>query len=136
MFRAYRDVFRLPLKYLLPGKSYGFLPNGEKYGFLEYDDIPSWLSEDDISYLPSELKHKKEGRCFVFGTFSGNADIPLEIPNDPLAARTTFLDDPETLAKTFATKAHWREILSFIILTLGIGLNCLFIALIISFVLM
>jgi hypothetical protein len=123
-------VFRLPLKYLKPGESQGFLSNGEKYGFLKFDKLPSWLQDDDMSFLPRELKKNNAKEFYIFGAFTENEDIPLEIPHDPLASRIAFPDDPEKLAKDYAKKAHWLEIVSCILFALGIGLNGLFIALI------
>jgi hypothetical protein len=135
IFRAYRDVFRLPLKYLLPEKSYGFLPNSEKYGFLIFDHLPACIHEDEISYLPSELKNKTAKEWYVFGTLTENTEIPLAIPNDPLATRTAFPLDPKKLVQAYAKKAHLREIISGIMFILGIVLNSLFIVLILYIVL-
>jgi hypothetical protein len=129
-FRSYRDVFRLPLKYLQSGTSQSFLPNGEKYGFLKFDHLPSWIQEDDISYLPAELRNEKTNDWYVFGTLTENDDLPLEIPHDPFAVRSAFPDEPEKLAKVYAKKAHIRGIISFIIIGLGIVINCIFIILI------
>ncbi len=136
MFRAYRDVFKLPQKYLSPGTMQGYLPNGEKYGFLTFDVLPAWVKEDAILYLPRELKHKKGKKWYIFGVFTENIDVPLALPDDPLAAFTVFPDEPEKLAKTYAAKAHLLEICSCIIFALGIGLNCLFIVLILFIVLL
>jgi hypothetical protein len=136
MFRSYRDVFRLPLKYLPPGKSQGTLPNGEIYGFLIYDNLPAWVDTNDISYLPAELKTKNIHHLYVFGTFTGNDAIPLQTPNDPLASFSVFPEEPKKLAKVYAKKAHVREIISCIMFALGIGLNCLFIVLTLYIILM
>ncbi len=136
MFRAYRDLFRLPLKYLPPGKSEGLLPNGERYGFFAYDVLPSWVQEDDMSSLPSELKERNPGKWYVFGALTGNQDVPLGIPKDPLATFSAFPDEPEKLARGYAAKAHGLEIFSCILFALGIGLNCLFIILIVYMLLL
>jgi hypothetical protein len=130
MFRAYRDIFKLPLKYLPKESSQGFLPSGEKYGVLKFDHLPSWVHEDDIACLPAELKHKKSDTWYVFGALTGNENAPLGTPTDRLALFTAFPDTPKKLAAIYAKKAHSLEITSCIIFALGIGLNCLFIALI------
>jgi hypothetical protein len=135
MFRSYRDMFRLPLKYLPRGTTQALLPDGEKYGFLTFNDLPAWVHEDDISPLPYKLKHKLTDSWYIFGCFTGNDAIPLTAPNDPFAAFTVFPDDPKKLAQIYAKKAHRREILSGIMFFLGITLNCFFIALILYIVL-
>lgn len=136
MFRSYRDVFKLPLKYLSPGKSQGFLPNGERYGFQKYDVCPPWIQEDDLSSLPPDLNIKKAKNWYVFGILPETRDSPLGTPNDPLVSLTAFPDDPRNLAHIYSKKARSGEIFAVIMFVLGIILNCLFISLILYIILL
>lgn len=134
IFRSYRDVFRLPLKYLPRGTSQTILPNGEKYGFLQFNHLPSWIEDDDIAYLPSQLKNKTAKNWIVFGALTEDENFPLKKPDDPLAGFFAFPLEPEKLAKRYTRKAHRQEIAACVMFALGIAINCLFIALILYIV--
>lgn len=136
MYRAYRDLFRLPMKYIPPGKDAGILPNGEQYGFQVYSHLPSWVKEEDLSPIPDEIKNEKHSGWYLYGALTGKEEEPLGIPQDPLASFSAFPGDPGKLAHTYAVKAHGLEVFSCLLFIFGISLNILFITVIVYMVLL
>jgi hypothetical protein len=136
IFRAYRDLVRLPLKYLPGGEGSCRLPGGEWYGIRRCDS----LSEETRKTIPllilDEGKRKKEG-WYIFGALSGPegsaADIPAQ-PEDPFATFGILPGKPEALARRYTTRAYTLEIIAWLVLLAGIGLNAFFIRLIIVLV--
>jgi hypothetical protein len=120
-FREYRDVARLPLKYLSPGIWRGLLPDGEPYGMSRVDTLPE--------HIPPLLSSgRKKDQWYVFGHISDEA-LPRE-PDDRFATFGAIQGDPEALARRYAIKAHILEIVSCLFLAMGLGMNLFFIILI------
>jgi hypothetical protein len=131
VFRAYRDLVRLPLKYLLPDKGEGRLPNGERYGSLCCPSLPAEAHEGQLPLLiPGEHPRRGE-QWYLFGTLPdpGAAELPRK-PRDPFATFGALPGAPEILAKRYTLRAYLLEILSWFFLLLGIGCNILFIVMI------
>ncbi|GHT99887.1 hypothetical protein FACS1894142_7870 [Spirochaetia bacterium] len=135
IFRAYRDLIRLPLKYLSPGKTgapetSGRLPDGERYGLVQYPELPARARELGIPLLiPEEQRSKEAGWC-VFGALREGEELPLE-PQDVFATYGAIPGNPEELAHRYTVKAYGLEIIAWLVLLLGIGLNAFFIGMII-----
>jgi hypothetical protein len=133
IFRAYRDLARLPLKYLKPGEEQTRLPDGEKYGFVRCD------SENGAPLLlPGEEKRKK-AEWYIFGALPPDTGLPTEpwVPKEPLDCFATFgalPGNPEVLARRYTRKAYGLEFIAWLLLLAGIGLNAFFIALILFMV--
>jgi hypothetical protein len=125
IFRAYRDLARLPLKYLQTSVC-GRLPNGERYGSVWYEDLPT--GEDAIPLLIPEQRHRRSYGWYVFGALTGGA---LTRPQDPFAAFGAIPGEPEILAKRYTFMAYILEITGGLFLLIGMALNLLFIAMII-----
>ncbi|MDR2160142.1 MAG: hypothetical protein LBP23_08780 [Treponema sp.] len=146
IYRAYRDLARLPLKYLEGGQKTCVLPGGELYGSVYFDDLPPEFRERKIPLLlPETEKRKKEG-WYVFGvlnaagtTAAGGETIPAEPdgpalpvePSDIFAAFGAIPGKPEALARRYTLKAYTLEIVAWLVLLAGIGLNVFFIRMII-----
>jgi hypothetical protein len=130
IFRAYRDLARLPLKYLPPDAREGRLPNGERYGSVCCSSLPKEISERHL-LIPEEHRRKGE-QWYVFGTLSDEdpSGLPRK-PRDLFATYGALPGDPEVLAKRYTMHAYSLEIVSWFFLLLGIGCNILFIAMII-----
>jgi hypothetical protein len=131
IFRAYRDLVRLPLRYFFPGKKEGLLPNGERYGAVCYASLPSEAYEQQLPLLIPEEELRRGKQWYVFGTLS---DQPAELPRKPQDVFATFgalPGDPEALAARYTRRAYFLEIISWFFLLLGIGCNILFITMII-----
>lgn len=120
-FRQYRDVARLPLKYLSAGVWRGLLPDGELYGMSRVDTLP-----EHIPLLLSS--NRKKDQWYVFGHID-EAPLPRE-PDDLFAPFGAIQGDPETLARRYAMKALILEIISVLFLVIGLGSNLFFIILI------
>lgn len=120
-YRKYRDVARLPLKYLRAGVWRGLLPNGELYGMSRVDTLPE--------HIPLLLSSNwKKDQWYVFGHI-GEAPLPRE-PDDLFATFGAIQGDPESLARRYAIKAYILEIVSGMFLVMGLGINLFFIILI------
>ncbi|MDR2111237.1 MAG: hypothetical protein LBP32_08000 [Spirochaetaceae bacterium] len=138
LFRAYRDLVRLPLRYFHQDEKEGRLPSGEPYGYVRLETLPE---EKSIPLLiPGERPRKREG-WYVFGVPAGenpspegDADGPRGFPGEPrdlFAVYGAVPGNPEVLTRRYALKAHVLEILSWFLLLLGIVLNGFFIGMII-----
>ncbi|MDR0637179.1 MAG: hypothetical protein LBF87_08905 [Treponema sp.] len=122
-FREYRDMARLPLKYLSSGVWRSLLPNGELYGMSRVDTLPE--------HIPLLLfSERKKDQWYVFGHID-EAPLPRE-PDDLFATFGAIQGDPEALARRYAIKAHIFEILSGLFLVMGIGINLFFIILLLQ----
>jgi hypothetical protein len=124
-FREYRDVARLPLKYLSPRVWRGLLPDGEPYGMSRVDTLPEHIP-------PLLASGRKKDQWYVFGHVDearALETLPRE-PDDLFATFGAIPGDPETLAHRYAIKAHILEIVSGLFLVMGLGINLFFIILI------
>jgi hypothetical protein len=146
IFRAYRDILRLPLKYLPPGAWDCRLPNGERYGRVYYDSLPQEAEERQIPLLiPVREGQNKKGLnvagWYVFGSLpeeSASASLSGTVPPLPQEPQDLFATfgavpgNPEILARSYTIKAYILEIISCFFLFAGMGINIFFIVLIIS----
>jgi hypothetical protein len=162
IYRAWRDLARLPLKYLENGQETRVLRGGELYGSVYFDELPPEFRERNIPLLiPEEERRKKEG-WYVFGVLNAagtaadtvSAETPPEgtavgetvstetlpdgaaavLPAEPSDILVTFgaiPGKPETLARRYTLKAYTLEIVAWLALLAGIGLNVFFIRMII-----
>jgi hypothetical protein len=131
IFRANRDLVRLPLKYLPQGEGSCRLPGGEWYGVYRRDSLPEEARNALPLLILDEGKRKKEG-WYVFGAFpgpAGDGEIPSE-PKDPFATFGILPGKPETLARRYTARAYTLEIIAWLVLLAGIGLNVFFAGLI------
>jgi hypothetical protein len=126
IFRAYRDLARLPLRYLAPGQETCTLPGGEMYGFRRCDSPPAGVQEGKIPLLIPEYK---SGEWLMFGALDPGGDLPVE-PADPFATFGVLPGKPEKLARNYTILAYTLEIIAWIVLLAGIGLNIFFIRMI------
>jgi hypothetical protein len=129
IFRAYRDLARLPLKYL-EASLRGRLPDGEPYGGVWYKDFPAGKvpEMDTIPFLIPERPLRARG-WYVFGALTGGGDLPTR-PRDPFAAFGAMPGEPEILAKHYTRMAYFLMSAGGLFLVSGIALNLLFITLI------
>jgi hypothetical protein len=130
IFRAYRDLVRLPLKYLQTS-IHGRLPDGERYGGVWYEELPA--GEDAIPLLIPEQRSRRSDGWYIFGALADKAlrTMPVK-PRDPFAPFGAIPGEPEALAKHYTLVAYLLEITGGLFLLAGMGLNILFIAMIIS----
>ncbi|GHV77035.1 hypothetical protein AGMMS49942_18560 [Spirochaetia bacterium] len=128
IFRAYRDLARLPLKYLQTSFC-GRLPNGEQYGGVWYEDFPTGGTEAIPLLIPEQRPRRTKG-WYVFGALTDEGALPAR-PQDPFAAFGAMPGEPEILAKHYTRMAHILEIAGGLFLLIGMALNLLFIAMII-----
>jgi hypothetical protein len=131
IFRANRDLVRLPLKYLPQDKRSCRLPSGEWYGVYRWDTLPEEARNTMPLLILDEGKRKNEG-WYLFGALpwpAGEGSIPIE-PEDPFATFGILPGKPETLARRYTAWAHTLEIIAWLALLAGIGLNAFFISMI------
>ena len=136
MLRAYRDLVRLPLRYLPAdrnnGAETGSLPDGEIYGCVCCDSLPAEAREEKIPFLLSEYPGAQwNARWRVFGALRPGEELPSR-PRDPFATFGALPGKPETLARRYAIRAYAFEGIAWVVLLAGIGLNVFFIRMILS----
>jgi len=131
MFRSYRDLAHLPLRYLLPEypkRTSAVLDSGEKYGYITLNSLPA---QEAIPWLiPENQKPDKKNKLYFFGTFGDQAGEESPLPQrskDPFVSFGILPSDPALLARRYAIKAYALEALGWSILLLGIVINVVFI---------
>jgi hypothetical protein len=139
IFRAYWDLARLPLRYLNEGEECADLSTGEKYGFIKINSLPD--TEKAIPWLlPENISISGKNTLYFFGIIDNlkadnNIDDPVEnLPQrskDPFVSYGILSAPPHLLARRYALKAYIMETFAWLVLTLGIALNIVFIFLII-----
>jgi hypothetical protein len=138
--RAYRDLVRLPLKYLPQDQRETRLPDGERYGALRFSGPPAAVREKGLPLVIPEAEGDQRGEWYVFGALGEDAgetpgeerrELPVKPPRDPLATYGAIPGAPEALARSFTLKAYVLEVVSWLALLGGIALNAFFIGIII-----
>jgi hypothetical protein len=142
IFRAYRDLARLPLKYLPSGGLLrpGRLPGGERYGGVYCESLSGEAKAAmENRTLPLLIPEKAAGGrrgWYIFGTLPEDGeDETATLPGEPRDVFATFgviPGNPEKLARLFTYKAYALEIISWVLLLAGIGLNIFFTGMIIA----
>jgi hypothetical protein len=130
-FRAYWDLARLPMRYLLPGEESAILVTGEKYGFKKLDVLPS-AEDGQVPWLIPESAHenaKEDGQLYYFGVLEEGKELPVK-SKDPFVSFGLLRAEPYFLARRYAIKAYTLEALAWLVLILGICVNVIFIYLI------
>jgi hypothetical protein len=131
VYRAYRDLARLPLRYFSAADSgdalRSALPGGEQYAGVAYQTLPeevrAKIESGEIPVLIPEEEAGKHAHWYVFGTVSdGEAALPLP-PHDVFATYGAVPGNPEKLARLFTRKAYVLETISWVLLLAGIALN-------------
>ena len=126
-FGSYRDLTRLPLRYLATGQESSILYTGEKYGFKKYDSLPAGVKEGTLPFLLGKQSKKgKYSQWFVYGVLNGN-DSPPEKSKDPFVSFGVLPADPHLLARRYAIAAMVLEILAWAVLILGVAVNIVFV---------
>jgi hypothetical protein len=126
-YRAFRDLAHLPLRFLPSGQKSGVLSTGEEYGYVKLNSLPSEKEEKSIPFLIPELsKERKKTDMYFFGVLNENSPLP-EKSKDPFISFGILPDSPLRLARHYAKKAYTLEIFAWIVLLSGIGINIVFI---------
>jgi len=134
ILRSYRDLARLPLRYLKPKGNItpqmGGLPNGELYGFTTCVDLPPQAQEGKIPLLLPELTKAKAGDTWrIFGALRPGEELPVQ-PQDSFATFGILPGEPEAIAKRCGTAAYTLEAIAWLVLFAGIGLNIFFLSMV------
>lgn len=134
-YRAFRDIARLPLRYLPPNQENSVLNTGEIYGFKIINSIPPEAAQGTIPFLiPEFTRERKKSKLYFFGVLKPQADnekLP-EKSIDPFVSYGILPGSPEKLMRRYAIMAYTLEALAWIILLIGIAINIIFIFLILS----
>jgi hypothetical protein len=144
ILRAYRDLARLPLRYLSPAKGNGFLkdfatlgkeaslkencllPDGTLYGYACCGELPSAVQEGKIPQLVPELtRTTSAGPWYIFGALPPGEGLPVQ-PQDPFATFGILPGRPKKIARRCELLAYALELTAWLILFVGIGLNIFF----------
>jgi hypothetical protein len=134
IFRAYRDLVRLPRGYIPRGESRGRLPDGEPYIEKCYDVLPAAFYEKKIPFIIPAGEKRTGDKWHIFGVLTGenekeNSAFPGE-PGDAFAVYGALPGESEVLARRYTRKAYIMEVISWLLLLAGIGLNVFFIVII------
>jgi hypothetical protein len=131
IFRAHRDLAKLPLRYLPQGEGICRLPGGEWYGAYCCHSLGEETRNSLPFLIPDEGKRKKK-IWYIFGALPGpdaTGGVPAE-PEDPFASFGILPDKPGVLARRYTIMAYTLEIIAWLVLLVGIGLNFFFIRMI------
>jgi hypothetical protein len=122
MYRALRDLARLPLRHLPSGTTETILPDGSTYGVIRLDDEKFTALPSRMPRLPPETANtsSREG-WYCYGT-QGKDGLVSE-PTDPSAVYAAVPDDPERLARRYSIEARIMELGATASLTGGLLLN-------------
>ena len=138
LLRVYADFALLPLRCLVPPGGKGqimtecLLPDGERYGFVRSAELPPQVREGKIPLLlPDSAKPRAGESWLVFGALRDGEEMPCR-PNDPFATFGILPDRPQALARRFLAGAYTLEVLGWITLLAGIGLNIFFLWMVIA----
>jgi hypothetical protein len=150
VYRAYRDMVRLPLRYFSGPELRGVLPGGEEYAGLNYQTLPEKLrvkiENGEIPLLIPESETGKNANWYIFGVpgraetekteetknTTGKAEETLPmLPRDIFAPYVAIPGNPEKIAALFNRKAYILEIVSWALLLAGIVLNAFCIAILV-----
>jgi hypothetical protein len=136
IFRAYRDLVRLPRGYIPAGEKQGRLPGGELYIEKQYDTLPAAFYERKIPIIIPAGEKRIGDKWRLFGVLAkGDEKNPDAFPGEPedsFAVYGAFPGAIEPLVRRYNRKAYLMEIISWLLLLAGIGVNVLFITVILS----
>jgi hypothetical protein len=137
VLRAYRDLARLPLKYLPPNQEQGRLPDGEPYMGVYCESLSGEAKAAmENRTLPLLIPEKAAGRSrgwYIFGAVPENGGGAETLPGEPRDVFATYgiiPGNPEDLARRFTYRAYALEVVSWILLLAGISLNIFFVRMI------
>jgi hypothetical protein len=128
--RAYRDLARLPLRYLPSGEGSSLLPDGEKYSMVCKESLSAEELERIPLLIPPEEKRKGD-RWYIYGVLGEGTEGEVAVPDDPFATYGALPGKPEVLIRRFKNRAYMLEVIAWILLLTGISLNIFFIRMII-----
>jgi hypothetical protein len=128
--RAYWDIVRLPTRYLQEGQESANLSTGEKYGFVKIDSLPPYEKEKIPWLIPENTGGAEKDDLYFFGVI-GQGNLP-ERSKDPFVSYGLLPAEPAILARRYAIISYTTEAVAWIIMLLGIGINIIFIFLILS----
>jgi hypothetical protein len=124
--RAFWDLSRLPLRYLQEGQENAVLSTGEKYGFVKISPLPP-DEHRQIPWLVPESSIKSEKHeLYYFGVLQEDGSLPVK-SKDPFVSFGLLPANPAELAKRYAIKSYTTEVIAWLFLLLGIGINIVFI---------
>jgi hypothetical protein len=130
MYRVFRDVALLPLKYAAPGDA-PQIQSGAVYECRMLDTLPY---DSNIPRLLPAGKHEKNESWHMAGFFGEGSDDPLsETSTNPFIPYGLLPGSPETLSRVYNRKALLLEVSAWLVLVSGIAMNVFFAELIIYF---
>jgi hypothetical protein len=136
IFRAYRDLVRLPRGYIPGGEKQGRLPGGELYIEKQYDTLPAAFYERKIPFIIPAGEKRTGDKWHLFGVLAKedekNPDAFPGEPEDPFAVYGAVPGEIELLIRRYNRKAYALEIISWLLLLAGIGVNVFLITMIFS----
>jgi hypothetical protein len=125
--RAYHDLVKLPLRYLPHGQESGVLSTGEKYVYEKFDTLPAAVKEGGVPLLiPEYSKERKNSPWYIYGV-PGEDGAPPGRSVDPFVTFGVLPGDPRCLSRIYGIRAYALETFAWLLLLLGIGLNIVFI---------
>jgi hypothetical protein len=136
IFRAYRDLARLPLRYIPLGKQTGQLPDGENYVIRQYETLPAAFYERKFPFIIPAGEKSIQNKWYVCGGGGGidesGADGFPQEPADAFAVFGAYPGDPAVLAARYHRKSFILELISWVLFFGSMGANLFFIILILN----
>jgi hypothetical protein len=128
-FRAYRDFAHLPLRYLRQGEESCILSTGEKYGYVKINS-PVQTSEEIPVLMPGNIRDNKKREWYFFGVID-KENLPVRSA-DPFVSFGVLPANYVLHPYRFTAMTYTLEVLSWIVLLLGVLINVIFVMIILS----
>ena len=126
MYRACRDLIRLPLRHAVAGDG------GNPYGYLTFPSLPD--AGDDALLVPflENQSTISEWRWYGMLARDENGILQVREPKDPMVAYGLVPGPLDRIVQEFNRKARFFEFASWTVLLAGIVVNCLLAILIVQ----
>jgi hypothetical protein len=141
IYRAYRDLVRLPWRHIIPGSSQGRLPDGEPYIARYYETLPPEVYSQGIPFIipPEEngkglFRPRRQGKSwYIFGVLNpeDNAETALpRAPSDPFAISGILPGKGRSLSRHYNIRGYVYGGIALVLLLSAVALNMFFIVMI------
>lgn len=120
VYRAHRDVLRLPLRHLASGEVNGSLPDGQEYclRYVDAETAKGLQADGAVGLAPPIPESAGEFAVFAHPGLDG-----LKPPPDPLSELIIVPGNPDLLANECQRRARRYELLSSFVLGAGLLAN-------------
>jgi hypothetical protein len=122
--RTYRDLAKLPERYLAKSEESAALCSGEKYGYRKFDFLP----DDNIPFVTPGKKGENP-HWHIYGVLDDASQFPVK-SKDPFVSFGVLPDLAFRVSRKYSIKGYLLEITAWLLILIGITINIIFILII------